>query len=249
MPDPQPLAMFENVYAGPQRAARRGARAVRGLPGRVRLGGGGPMTHADAVQGAQRGPAQGAGGRPQGAHHGRGRRQARRRVPGHRRAAEGLRREPGGGHPAGRVGHRRHRDRARAARLPAGLRDPVRRLRVPRVRPDRQPAGQDADALAGPAHDAGDDPDPVRRRHRRGRAPQRVAGGPVRAHRRAARGGLRQRHRRLHHDPAVDPLRRPGDLLRAEAPVLGQGRRGHHGRAERGRPAGPGPDGARRAPT
>ena len=43
----------------------------------------------------------------------------------------------------------------------------------------------------GQRHHAGDDPHPVRRRDRRGRAPQRVTGGAVRAHRRAARGGLR----------------------------------------------------------
>ena len=41
------------------------------------------------------GPAPRAGGRPQGPHHGRGRRQARRRLPDHRRAAEGLRRASG----------------------------------------------------------------------------------------------------------------------------------------------------------
>ena len=37
----------------------------------------------------------------------------------------------------------------------------------------------------GPVAAAGRHPDPVRRRHRRGRAPQRVAGGVLRAHRRA----------------------------------------------------------------
>ena len=35
------------------------------------------------------------------------------------------------------------------------------------------------------AHRAGDDPDPVRRRHRRGRAPQRIPEALFRAHRRA----------------------------------------------------------------
>src|ERR1035441_8793043 len=56
-----------------------------------------------------------------GPDHGRGRRQARRRLPGDRRPAEGLRRSPGDRHAAGRVGHRRHRDRLGAARLPAYL--------------------------------------------------------------------------------------------------------------------------------
>ena len=39
----------------------------------------------------------------------------------------------------------------------------------------------------GPDQDADGHPDPVRRRHRRGRAPQRVPGGAVRAHARASR--------------------------------------------------------------
>ena len=241
MPDPQPLSIFENVYAEPtallEREREQFAAYLDSFAARRWRD-----DHADAVQGPQRGPAQGPGGRPQGAHHGRGRGQAGRGVPGHRRAAEGLRRIPGGGHPARRVRHRRHRDRARAARLPAGLRDPVRRLRVPRVRPDRQPAGQDAAALARPGQPAGGDQDPVRRRHRRGGAPQRVAGGAVRAHRRAAGGRLLRPGRRLHDDPAVDPLRRSGDLLRAQAPVLGQGRGGHRGEPGRCAAARLGPD-------
>ena len=85
----------------------------------------------------------GDGGRPQGPRHGRGRRQARRRLPDHRRAAEGLRRGPGHRHPARRVRHHRHRGRPGDARLPAGVRDPVRRLRLPGLRPDRQPGRQD----------------------------------------------------------------------------------------------------------
>ena len=56
--------------------------------------------------------------------------------------------------------------------------------------------------LARPRQPAGRDPDPVRRRHRRGRAPQRVAGGAVRAHRRAAGGRLLRPGRRVHDDPA-----------------------------------------------
>ena len=45
-------------------------------------------------------------------------------------------------------------------------------------------------------------PHPVRRRDRRGRAPQRVPRGLLRAHRRAARGRLRRPGRRVRDDPA-----------------------------------------------
>ena len=68
-----------------------------------------------------------------------------------------------------------------------GRRDPVRRLRLPGVRPDRLPGREDALPQPGQVQDADGHPDPVRRRHRRGRAPQRVAGGAVRAHARASR--------------------------------------------------------------
>ena len=74
--------------------------------------------------------------------------------------------------------------------------------------------------------DADGDPDPVRRRHRRGRAPRRVAGVVLLPHRRAAGGRLLEPAGRLRHDPAGHRLRRPGDLLRAEAAVLGEGRGG-----------------------
>ena len=50
------------------------------------------------------------------------------------------------------------------------------------------------------------DPDPVRRRHRRGRAPQRVARGVLRAHRRPEGGRLLQPGRRVLDDPAGDRL-------------------------------------------
>ena len=55
--------------------------------------------------------------------------------------------------------------------------------------------------------DADGHPHPVRRRHRRGRAPQREPRGVLRAHRRAARGVAVQPGRRLLDDPAGDPLR------------------------------------------
>ena len=96
---------------------------------------------------------------------------------------------------------------------------------------------------------AGRDPHPVRRRHRRGRAPQRVARGLLRAHGRAARGRLRRPGRRVRDDPARDRLRRPGDLLRAQAAVLGQGRGRHGGPAVRRAPARQGAHRARRGTT
>ena len=86
---------------------------------------------------------------------GRGRRCPRRRLPGHRRLDGGVRRAARDRHAAGRVGHRRRRDRHGAARPAAGRGDPVRRLHPPRVRPDR---------VGGRAH-----PVPLERRLRRAR--------------------------------------------------------------------------------
>ena len=60
------------------------------------------------------------------------------------------------------------------------------------------------------------------------------------AHRRPARGRLLQPGRRVHDDPAGDRLRRPGHLLRAEAPLLGQGRGRPVGRLRRALPLRPG---------
>ena len=171
------------------------------------------------------GPARGAGGRPQGPRHGRGRRQARRRVPGHRRAAEGLRRGPGASTP--RWPSRASSARRSGWRCAATGRCARSSSTASSSRPyDQisQPAGQDALPLAGAAADAGRRPHPVRRRHRRGRAPQRVARGAVRAHRGPEGRGLLQPGRRLLDDPAGDRRRRPGDLLRAEAALLGEGR-------------------------
>ena len=93
----------------------------------------------------------------------------------------------------------------------------------PGLRPDHLAGRQDHLPDAGRLVDADGDPDPVRRRHRRGRASRRVAGIVLLPHRRAAGGGLLDRAGRLRHAPGGDRLRRPGGVLRAQAPVLGEG--------------------------
>ena len=203
-------------------AARRGARGLRGLPGRLRRG----VVMADHVarQGAQRRLAPGHGARPEGRLDGRGHREARWRVPGHRGLAARLRRPPCDRHAAGRVRCHRHRRRPGHARLPAGVRDPIRRVRLPGLRPDRLAGGQVALPQRGPGGHAGDHPGALRRRHRRRRAPLRVARGLLRPHGRAARRDAEQRGRRAPHDSAGHRVRRPGRVLRAEAPLLGEGR-------------------------
>ena len=79
----------------------------------------------------------------------------------------------------------------------------------------------------GQAADADRHPHPVRRRHRRGRAPQRVPRGLLRAHRRAEGRRRQQPGRRVLGHPAGDRLRRPDRLPRAQAAVLGEGRGRH----------------------
>ena len=96
----------------------------------------------------------------------------------------------------------------------------------------------------GRVRHAGDHPRALRRRRRRGRAPLRVAGGLLRPHGRAARRDAEQRRRRAPDDPAGHRVRRPGRLLRAEAPLLGEGR-GRRGIVAVGPAAAPGPRGGR----
>ena len=119
-------------------------------------------------------------------------------------AAEGLRRRPRGRHAARRVRHRRHRDRPGAARLPPGLRDPVRRLHLPGVRPDHHASSpRCTTARGGRLSAARRHPRALRRRHRRGRAPQRVARGALRPHRRACASSRPSTPgRRVRDDPA-----------------------------------------------
>ena len=113
-------------------------------------------------------------------------------LPHHRRAAQGLRRAAGHGHPARRVGHHGGEHRAGPARLPARARDAVRRLQLPGARPDHQPPGQVPEPLGRhPAH-AGGLPHPLRRGHRRRRAPLREPRDHLLPHRRAQGGHARR---------------------------------------------------------
>src|SRR6266508_4545369 len=170
------------------RSARHVAAAVRAATAvreRVRRGGGLRNGADHHGQGAQRGAARRHGGRRQGRPPRRGRRHPRRCLPHHRRPAQGLRRAAGHGHPAGRVRHHRHLHRAGHPRLPPRARDAVRRLQLPRARPDLQPPGQVPEPVQGlPVH-AGGRTHPLRRRHRLGRAPLREPGDALRSHRRA----------------------------------------------------------------
>ena len=155
----------------------------------------------------------------------RGRRPAGRGLPCHRRAGQPLRRAPRLRHAAGRVGHRRHRHRHGDERPRAGGRDAVRRVRLPGLRAGHQPPRQAAQPDQGPPRAAGGHPDPVRRRHRRRRAPLRFLGGVLHAHPGAAGGDAGHPRRRVPPAAAGDQLPRPGRLPRAEAPVLVQGDR------------------------
>ena len=131
---------------------------------------------------------------------------------------------PGHRHPARRERHRRHRGRPGDARLPAGRRDPVRRVRLPGVRPDRQ-----SQVAKLHARSRGEVQMPIVIR-----IPYGGGIGAVEHHSEspeayfAHTAGLRvvspsQPGRRVLDGPAGDRVRRPGDLLRAEAPVLGEG--------------------------
>ena len=85
------------------------------------------------------------------------------------RATAGLyrrvRRRPRHRHAARRGRHHRRRDRHGALRPAAGAGDPVRRLHLPGVRPDRQRAGEVPLPLGRPVPGADGDPHARRRRH------------------------------------------------------------------------------------
>ncbi len=122
----------------------------------------------------------------------RGRRARRRRLPDHRGSPGRFGEDRVIDTPlneSGIVGDR-HRDGRR--RGPGDRRDPVRRVRLPRLRPDRQPPRPDPLPEQGPRRDAGGGADAQRGGDRRPRAPLRLARGVLRPRPRVDRCGARR---------------------------------------------------------
>ena len=191
------------------------------------------MAELTLARGGERRAAHGARARRLGARDGRGRRPCRRGLPRDRRAARPLRRRPLRRHAARRGRDPRHGDRALHGRLAAGLRDAVRRVLLSLPRPADQPRRPLPLAHARRDGVPRDDPDAVRRRGARARAPRRLARGVLRAH--ARREGRDPVDARRREGPARrgDPRPRPGRHLRAEARLPDLARRGARGRARR----------------
>jgi len=187
---------------------RRGASderpAGRGDPGANPRGGG-----------PRRPPGRDGTGRL-GARHGRRRRPEWGRLPGDRGSLRRVRRATGRRHAAGRVGHRRHRDRDGRLRVAPRRRDPVHGVHLPRLRSDRLPRGAAPDPLSRPVHGPARRPRPLRWRHPGPRAPLRVHGGVLRPP-----PGLESRHpehalRREGDARERDPRPGPGHLPRTQ---------------------------------
>ena len=176
-----PLAtMFEDVFerhaGAPARADAAGGRAQ----------GGTDHGHDDHDPGPAFGDGRDARPRRQRRRLRRGRRLLRRRVPLHRGPA-GQVRQAARVRLADRRGrHRRHRGRHGRLRAEADRGNPVRRLLLPRVGPDRLRGGAPALPIGGRLHRAGGDPHAVRRRHLRRADAQPEPGGAVHACLRAA---------------------------------------------------------------
>ena len=113
--------------------------------------------------------------------------------------------------------HRRLGDRHGRLRPAAGGRDPVRRLLLSGVRPDRLGGGAPALPLGRRLHRADHDPHAVRRRHLRRADPQPEPGGAVHPRLRHPHRDAEQPVRRQGPADRVDRERRPGHLPRAQA--------------------------------
>ena len=160
-----------------------------------------------------------------GHHPGRGRRQEGRRLPRDGRPVGRVRRRPRHRHAADRIDDRRDVDRRRGQRPAARRRDPVRRLHLPGVQPDRVRGRPDALPLEQRLRRADDDPRPVRRRRPRRALSLAVGRGVL--HPRARAQGRRPVHpvRRARPATFLDPRRGPGPLLRAQEDVPKRPRR------------------------
>ena len=210
---PRPSGATRYVYADPEGAGGTRADAA-------------PHVHRRHPRDARRRDAA----RSDGHRARRGRRQEGRRVPRDGRAVGRVWRRTRDRHAAHRVDDRGHLDRRRRQRPPTRGRDPVRRLHLPGVQPDRVRGGPDALSLEQRVWRADDDPGAVRRRRPRGALPLAVGRGVL--HPRARAQGRRAVHaaRRARAAPVVDPRPGPGALLRAQEDVpLGSRRRPGHG--------------------
>ena len=134
--------------------------------------------------GDQRRPSRDDGARPRHRRVRRGHRLFRRRVPRHRGAAEAVRQDARVRRADLRRRDHRHRGRHGGLWPQARRRDPVRRLHLPRLRPDRQRSRADALSHRGRMDDADGHPLALWRRHLRRADAQPVARGVVHAHRR-----------------------------------------------------------------
>ena len=155
----------------------------------------------------------------------RGRRSARRRLPGDRRTGARVRRPAHLGFAARRVRHRRHRDRHGDVRDAPGRRDAVRRVQLPGVRADHLAPCQDAQPHQGPDHAADRHPHPLRGRHRRRRAPLRLIRGVLDPHAGSHRRYALEPSGRLLDAARGHRERRSRHFPRAEEPLLAEGRR------------------------
>ncbi len=184
----------------------------------------------------------------------RGCRLLRRRVPLHRGAAAQARRGPLLRYADFRIRHHRRRRRHGRLRPASGGRDPVRRLHVSGLRPDRLRGGAAALPLGRRVHRAPGGAHALRRRHLRRADPQPEPGGavhpclrpedrhPLQPARRQGPADRGHRGRRPGHLPGAEadlqrPLRRPSRPARGAlvAPCARRDAgRALHGAARRG---------------
>ena len=171
-PEPSADDAHERVYAEPipgggtatpLDADRRWGAATDGRAEHPR---GDPLGHGrgDGARRARHGP-------------GRGRRQEGRRLRRHRGPVGQVRRQAGARHAADRGDDRRRGDGRRGLRPAPDRRDAVRRLRLPRLQPDRLRDQPHPLPLERHVQRADGDPHAVRRRRPRGAVPQPVERG------------------------------------------------------------------------